>query len=63
MKTENSSVKMLVSSVEANTAAGQEVMQTQSGPKVNLLVSVSANLPRDLIFSSFIAASVSCVPR
>jgi hypothetical protein len=32
VKTENPTVKMLASSVEANTAAGQEVMQTQSGP-------------------------------
>ncbi len=73
MKTKNSSVKMLASSVEAsaasqevvqtqsgpaaslveaNTVAGQEVTQTQSDSKVNLIVSVSAKLPRDLFFCS-----------
>jgi hypothetical protein len=63
VKTANPSVEIPASSVEASALADQEVLQTQSGPKVNLLVSVSAKLLRDLIFFfSFITASMSCVP-
>jgi hypothetical protein len=54
VKTENPSVKL-------QELADQEVTRTQSGPKVNLIVSVSAKLSRDLFFFSFVNASIFCV--